>query len=369
LPNAIHHMEHLVIGINRHDQKETTSKQACGWTENAERHSFEGIVGSSRTLKRALEQVITVAPTDATVLIQGETGTGKELIARAIHKLSPRCDSHFVRFNCAAIPLGLLESELFGHEKGAFTGAIARKVGRFELANEGTLFLDEIGDVPLELQAKLLRVLQEQEFERLGSNQTQQVNVRIVAATHRDLKQMVAQDLFRSDLFFRLNIFPVSLPPLRERREDIQLLVTAFVSDCVRRMNRRVETVPDKTMNALTQYPWPGNIRELQNFIERAVIMSPGTSLVAPLDSLISPARKVSAAPKTLAQAESNFILEAIKAADWVIGGPNGAANKLGIKRTTLIGKMRKLGLSRSREAAAPIALGHRQANPRVAST
>lgn len=367
LAEPIHHMEHLVIDINRRDQKETTSKQACCRTENAERHSFEGMVGSSRTLKRALEQVITVAPTDATVLIQGETGTGKELIARAIHKLSPRRDSHFVRFNCAAIPLGLLESELFGHEKGAFTGAIARKVGRFELANEGTLFLDEIGDVPLELQAKLLRVLQEQEFERLGSNQTQQVNVRIVAATHRDLKQMVAQEIFRGDLFFRLNIFPVYLPPLRERREDIPLLVTAFVSECVRRMNRRVETVPDQTMNALTQYPWPGNIRELQNFIERAVIMSPGTSLVAPLDSLVLPERKIFAAPQTLAQAESNFILEAIKAADWVIGGPNGAANKLGIKRTTLIGKMRKLGLCRSREAA-PIPLGRRQANSRIAS-
>jgi formate hydrogenlyase transcriptional activator len=269
-----------------------------------------------------------------------------------------------VRFNCAAIPLGLLESELFGHEKGAFTGAIARKMGRFELAHNGTLFLDEIGDIPLELQAKLLRVLQEQEFERLGSNQTQQVNVRIVAATHRDLKQMVAHGLFRSDLFFRLNIFPVPLPPLRERREDIPLLVNAFVRDCVRRMNRRVETVSDETMRALAEYSWPGNIRELQNFIERAVIMSPDTSLVAPLDSLMLPERNVSAAPKTLAQAESNFILEAIKAADWVIGGPKGAARSLGIKRTTLIGKMRKLGLSRSREAAFPL----RHETARVAS-
>jgi transcriptional regulator with GAF, ATPase, and Fis domain len=308
-----------------------------------------------------------VAPTDATVLITGETGTGKELIARAVHNLSPRRDRAFVRFNCAAIPLGLLESELFGHEKGAFTGAIARKMGRFELAHNGTLFLDEVGDIPLELQAKLLRVLQEQEFERLGSNQTQQVNVRIVAATHRDLKQMIAQGLFRSDLFFRLNIFPVALPPLRERREDIPLLVNAFVRDCVRRMNRRVETVPDETMNALTQSSWPGNIRELQNFIERAVIMSPGTSLVASLDNLVLPERQLSVAPKTLAQAESNFILEAIKAADWVIGGPKGAAKRLGIKRTTLIGKMRKLGLSRSIEAAASIGFSPRRETSRTA--
>ena len=325
---------------------------------------FEGMIGNSPVMKMTLAQVTTVAPTDATVLVTGETGTGKELIARAVHNLSPRRGRPFVRFNCAAIPLGLLESELFGHEKGAFTGAIARKMGRFELAHNGTLFLDEIGDIPVELQAKLLRVLQEQEFERLGSNQTQQVNVRIVAATHRDLKQMVAHGLFRSDLFFRLNIFPVSLPPLRERREDIPLLVKAFVRDCVHRMNRQVETVSDETMHALTRYSWPGNIRELQNFIERAVIMSPDTLLVAPLDSLILPERNVSAASKTLAQAESNFILEAIKAADWIIGGPKGAARSLGIKRTTLIGKMRKLGLSRSREAAFPL----RHETARVAS-
>ena len=329
---------------------------------------FEGMIGHSPVMKMTLAQVSTVAPTDATVLVTGETGTGKELIAQAVHNLSPRRDRAFVRFNCAAIPLGLLESELFGHEKGAFTGAIARKMGRFELAHNGTLFLDEIGDIPLELQAKLLRVLQEQEFERLGSNQTRQVNVRIVAATHRDLKQMVAQGYFRSDLFFRLNIFPVSLPPLRARREDIPLLVNAFVSDGVRRMNRRVKTVSDETMNALMQYTWPGNIRELQNFIERAVIMSPGTSLVAPLDSLAAPERQISVPPKTLAQAESNFILEAIKAADWVIGGPNGAASRLGIKRTTLIGKMRKLGLSRSREAAASFSFSPRRETSPTAS-
>lgn len=322
---------------------------------------FEGIVGSSLGLRQILEQVMTVAPTDSTVLIEGETGTGKELIARALHTLSPRCDRQYVKFNCAAIPLGLLESELFGHEKGAFTGAIARKAGRFELAHKGTLFLDEIGDIPLELQAKLLRVLQEQEFERLGSNQTQQVNVRIVAATHRNLKQMVAQGLFRSDLYFRLNIFPVVVPPLRERREDIPLLVSAFVRSCVQRMNRHVETVTDETMKALMQYSWPGNVRELQNFIERAVIMSPGTLLMAPLDSLVPPERKISVESKTLAQAESNFILEAIKAAGWVIGGPKGAAKRLGIKRTTLIGKMRKLGLTRSKEAEASIGFSPRQ--------
>jgi formate hydrogenlyase transcriptional activator len=287
------------------------------------------------------------------VLIEGETGTGKELIARAVHNLSPRRDRTFVRFNCAAIPLGLLESELFGHEKGAFTGAIARKMGRFELAHNGTLFLDEIGDIPLELQAKLLRVLQEQEFERLGSNQTQQVSVRIVAATHRNLKQMVAQGLFRSDLYFRLNIFPVVVPPLRERREDIPLLVKAFVRHCVRRMNRCVEAVTDETMKALMQYTWPGNVRELQNFIERAVIMSPDTLLQAPLDSLVLLENTITDAPRTLAQAESTYILDAVKEANWVIGGSKGAAKRLGLKRTTLIGKMRKLGLSRSREAAA----------------
>jgi formate hydrogenlyase transcriptional activator len=300
--------------------------------------------------------VTTVAPTDATVLIEGETGTGKELIARAVHNLSPRRNQHFVRFNCAAVPSGLLESELFGHEKGAFTGAIARKMGRFELANKGTLLLDEIGDIPLELQAKLLRVLQEQEFERLGSNQTQQVNVRIVVATHRDLRCMVTEKQFRSNLYFRLNIFPVVVPPLRERREDIPLLVNAFVSDCVRRMHRRVDTIPEDTMKALKKYHWPGNIRELQNFIERAVILSPGTVLRAPLESLSWSEQINVAVPKTLAEAESSFILKAIKESDWVIGGPKGAAKSLGLNRTTLIGKMRRLGLSRSKEATARVA-------------
>jgi transcriptional regulator with GAF, ATPase, and Fis domain len=320
--------------------------------------SFEGIVGTSLPLRRTLDQVITVASTDATVLIEGETGTGKELIARAIHNLSPRSDQSFVRFNCAAIPLGLLESELFGFEKGAFTGAFVRKLGRFELANRGTLFLDEIGDIPLELQAKLLRVIQEQEFERLGSSQTQKVDVRIVAATHRNLKQMVKEKQFRSDLFFRLNVFPIFVPPLRDRREDIPMLVRAFVSDYVRRMGRRVEMIPEDTMSALTEHDWPGNVRELQNFIERAVILSPGLVLRAPLESLDRSSECISSAPKTLAQMEFDHILTAVREADWVIGGPMGAATKLGLKRTTLIAKMRKLGLSRSNEAVSCPASG-----------
>jgi transcriptional regulator with GAF, ATPase, and Fis domain len=318
---------------------------------NEERHIFEGMVGSSLPLRRTLEQVMTVAPTDATVLIQGETGTGKELIARAVHNLSPRRDRQYVRFNCAAIPLGLLESELFGHERGAFTGAVARKIGRFELANKGTLFLDEIGDVPLELQAKLLRVLQEREFERLGSNQTQQVNVRLVAATHRDLRKMVREGRFRSDLYFRLNIFPVSAPPLRERREDIPLLVKFFAEDCVSRINRRVKTIPANTMRVLAEYNWPGNVRELQNFIERAVILSPGSELRAPLDDLDWSRQVAQPQPETLAQAEYGLILKALKESGWVVGGPKGAARKLGLKRTTLIGKMRKMGILRSTEA------------------
>jgi transcriptional regulator with GAF, ATPase, and Fis domain len=312
------------------------------------------MIGDHFAMKSMLEQVTTVAPTDATVLITGETGTGKELIARAIHNLSPRQQRRFVRFNCAAIPLGLLESELFGHEKGAFTGAIARKIGRFELADQSTLFLDEIGDIPLELQAKLLRVLQEQEFERLGSNQTQQVNVRIVAATHRNLKEMVNRQLFRSDLYYRLNIFPISVPALRERRDDIPLLVKAFVRDCAARMNRSVETVPEETMKRLVQYDWPGNVRELQNFIERAVILSEGPVLRVPNEVFGWPTPEDSAIPKTLAQTESDYILRIVKESDWVIGGPKGAARRLGLKRTTLLGKMRRLGLSRSLEARWP---------------
>ncbi len=312
-----------------------------------ERKAFEGIVGSSPALRQTLEQVVTVATTSATVLIQGETGTGKELIARAVHNLSLRRDRQFVRFNCAAIPLGLLESELFGHEKGAFTGAVARKIGRFELANHGTLFLDEIGDIPLELQAKLLRVLQEQEFERLGSNETRKVDVRLVAASHRDLREMVCQKQFRSDLYFRLNVFPIPVPPLRDRREDVPFLAKHFVEDCVTRMNRRVKNISAETIKALTEYDWPGNVRELQNFIERAVILSPGENLCAPLQDL-SWSKRVS--PESLRQVEYEHILKALKETRWVVGGPGGAAAKLGLKRTTLIGKMRRMGLLRSTE-------------------
>ncbi|ABF42750.1 DNA-binding protein Fis [Candidatus Koribacter versatilis Ellin345] len=314
--------------------------------------SFEGIVGSSSSLSRALDRVMTVAPTDATVLIHGETGTGKELIAQAVHRLGRRRNGRFVRFNCAAIPLGLLESELFGHEKGAFTGAVARKIGRFELANNGTLFLDEIGDIPLELQAKLLRVLQEREFERLGSNQTLHVNVRLIAASHRDLRQMVREGKFREDLFYRLNIFPITVPALRERRDDIPALIRYFAEDCVRRLDRRVNLVPLETVRALTEYDWPGNIRELQNFMERSVILSQGVELQAPLDDLRWSKPVNGPETQTLSQAEYGHILSVLKTTNWVVGGPAGAALKLGLKRTTLIGKMRKLGLSRSREAS-----------------
>jgi formate hydrogenlyase transcriptional activator len=307
-------------------------------------------VGCSEGIKRTKDNVVTVAPTNATVLIEGETGTGKELIARAVHNLSSRHNRPFVRLNCAAIPLGLLESELFGHEKGAFTGAVARKIGRFELANHGTLFLDEVGDIPLELQAKLLRILQEQEFERLGSNHTQRVDVRLVAATHRNLKQMISHGMFRSDLYFRLNIFPISVPPLRERREDIPLLVSAFVKESARRMSRQVNAVPVETMNYLTNYAWPGNVRELQNFIERAVILSPGAILQAPLETLAFDEKPIPE-EKTLAKREYEHILATLKESGWVVGGARGAARKLGLKRTTLMGKMRRLGLSRSTEA------------------
>jgi len=314
-----------------------------------------GIIGSSPAMLQILDQVKTVAPLDSTVLIQGETGTGKELIARAIHNLSTRKRNNFVRFNCAAVPAGLLESELFGHEKGAFTGALTRKLGRFELADKGTLFLDEIGDMPLELQAKLLRVLQEQEFERLGSMQTQRVNVRVVAATNCDLKQMVADKRFRNDLYFRLNVFPITIPPLRDRREDITDLVKAFVTRFSVRMNRRIEVIPLATLQALARYDWPGNIRELQNFLERSVILSPGPVLLAPLESLasaVSSRPMEASASLTLEEAETTHILRVLEQVDWVVGGPKGAAQKLGLKRTTLIAKMRRLGIRRPRTEA-----------------
>jgi formate hydrogenlyase transcriptional activator len=311
---------------------------------------FEEIVGESTALRRVLKEVETVAPTDATVLIRGETGTGKELVARALHDLSPRRARTFVKLNCAAIPTGLLESELFGHEKGAFTGAISQKVGRFELAHQGTLFLDEVGDIPPELQPKLLRALQEQEFERLGSTRTIRVDVRLVAATNRDLAQMVAEGKFRSDLYYRFNVFPIVLPPLRERRDDIPRLVRHFTQQFARRMGRRIETIPAEAMGALTQYAWPGNVRELQNVIERAVILSPGPSLHVALGDLpaAAPQAQVPAgAPVTLADAEREHILGVLRESDWVLGGPKGAATRLGMARSTLQWKMKKLGLSR----------------------
>jgi transcriptional regulator with GAF, ATPase, and Fis domain len=313
---------------------------------------FEQVIGSSPALEAVLEQVERVAPTDSTVIIQGETGTGKELIAHAIHNLSLRCGRPFVRLNCAAIPLDLLESELFGHEKGAFTGAIAQKVGRFELADKGTLFLDEVGDIPPALQPKLLRVLQEQEFERLGSARTHQVDVRLVAATNRDLTEMVNRGEFRNDLYYRLNVFPVLLPPLRERREDIPALVLHFVEAFGRRMDREIELIPPETMSALSSYEWPGNIRELQNLIERAVILSNDGVLPNPLPALgtrvagVAPATG-SAPATTLRESERTLILRTLEIVGWVIGGPKGAAAKLGLKRTTLIHRMRKLGISR----------------------
>jgi len=309
---------------------------------------FEQIIGSSPALESVLEQVEQVAPTDSTVLIQGETGTGKELIARAVHNLSARCGRPFIKLNCAAIPFDLLESELFGHERGAFTGAIAQKVGRFELADKGTLFLDEVGDIPPGLQPKLLRVLQEQEFERLGGTRTHQVDVRLVAATNRNLLDMVKRNEFRSDLYYRLNVFPVSLPPLRERREDIPALVEHFVEISGRRMGKQIENVPPDTMSALTSYEWPGNIRELQNFIERSVILSTGDVLRPPLAELKRGPEVQSVGAITLEEAERDHIRKTLEHTRWVVAGPNGAAARLGIKRSTLYFCMQKLGIARA---------------------
>jgi transcriptional regulator with GAF, ATPase, and Fis domain len=339
---------------------------------NAEQASnerkFEQVIGNSPALESVLQQVERVAPTGSTVLIQGETGTGKELIAHAIHNLSSRCGRPFVRLNCAAIPLDLLESELFGHEKGAFTGAIAQKVGRFELADKGTLFLDEVGDIPPALQPKLLRVLQEQEFERLGSTRTHQVDVRLVAATNRNLMEMANRGDFRSDLYYRLNVFPVTLPPLRERSEDIPALVAHFVEIYGRRMSREIEHIPPTTMSALTSYHWPGNIRELQNLIERAVILSNDGVLPNPLSAGVALAPPTPSSATTLKDSERILILHTLESVGWIIGGAKGAATKLGLKRTTLIHKMQKLGIFRPdyQRSPAPLRTGSRESDSRA---
>jgi formate hydrogenlyase transcriptional activator len=321
--------------------------------DQAERR-FERIIGNSAPLESVLEQVEQVAPTDSTVLIEGETGTGKELIAHAIHNASQRFGRPFIKLNCAAIPLDLLESELFGHEKGAFTGAIAQKIGRFEMADKGTLFLDEVGDIPPVLQPKLLRVLQEQEFERLGSGRTHKVDVRLVAATNRDLVKMVARGQFRSDLYYRLNVFPLMLPALRERREDIPALVTHFVKLYTRRMGKQVDSIPPEIMAAFQGYSWPGNIRELQNLVERAVILSREGVLPNPLHNkqteLMTPSlhrTRTLQSSMTLEDSDRAVIVETLEQVGWIVGGPRGAAAKLGLKRTTLLAKMRRLDISR----------------------
>jgi formate hydrogenlyase transcriptional activator len=308
---------------------------------------FEQIIGNSPALESVLAEVERVAPTDSTVLVLGETGTGKELIARAVHNISRRCGRPFIKLNCAAIPFDLLESELFGHEKGAFTGAIAQKIGRFEMADTGTLFLDEIGDIPLALQPKLLRVLQEQEFERLGSGRTHRVAVRLVAATHRDLTEMVKQNEFRHDLYYRLNVFPITLPPLRERWQDIPLLVSHFAENFARRMGKLIDHIPQETMDAFIEYSWPGNVRELQNLIERAVILSNGGVLPNPLSASHKDPEPMSSTRGMFTDSQRALILRTLEAAGWVVGGPGGAAARLGLKRTTLISKMKKLGISR----------------------
>jgi len=312
-------------------------------------HNFEELIGSSPSFKRILKQVETVAPTDSAVLIRGETGTGKELIARAIHNLSARRERTLVKLNCAAIPTGLLESELFGHEKGAFTGAISQRIGRFELANKASLFLDEVGDIPLELQPKLLRVLQEQEFERLGSTRTQKVDVRLIAATNSDLEQMVAEKKYRSDLYYRLNVFPVTIPPLRERREDIPPLARFFTQKYAQRLKKRIESISSEALAALTEYPWPGNVRELEHFIERAVVLTQGPDLEVSLSELKTVAPAAHENLPTLEAAEREHILRALEEANWVVGGANGAAARLGMKRTTLQSRMQKLGIERGK--------------------
>jgi formate hydrogenlyase transcriptional activator len=338
----------LAFGRLRASRDDLEEQRLYLESEIESEHNFEDIVGKSRAIRKVLDQVAIVAPTSSTVLLHGETGTGKELVARAIHNLSPRRERTFVRLNCAAIPSGLVESELFGHEKGAFTGALMQKRGRFELADRGTLFLDEIGDISLELQPKLLRALQEQEFERLGSTKTLQVDVRLIAATHRDLESMIRNNQFREDLFYRLRVFPIEIPPLRERREDIQLLVHFFVSRFSRRMQKRIRSVPKPAMEALVNADWPGNIRELENFIERCVILTQGDELNVPRAELRSVGRTVISGASTFEQAERQAIVDALKHASGRVAGKGGAAERLGLKRTTLQNKMRRLSITRT---------------------
>jgi formate hydrogenlyase transcriptional activator len=342
---ASHYHSLLSVSGGRVEAIEALAVETLHWPNNGAETSFAEIVGRSSSLKWALEQVKRVAATDTTVLILGETGTGKELVAKAIHKLSSRRDRAFVRTNCASIPPGLVESELFGHEKGAFTGAVAREIGRFELAHQGTLFLDEVGDIPLEFQPKLLHVLQEQEFERLGSPRTLRVDFRLVTATHRDLPSMVENHQFRTDLYYRLNVFPIEIPALRDRLDDIPLLAKHFAQKYAQRMNKQVESIRRADLNALVSYPWPGNVRELQNVMERSVILSSQGLLqlapINPVDNGIPRERP------TLAAAERDYILQALRQTNWVVGGLHGAAVILGLKRTTLVEKMRRLGISR----------------------
>jgi PAS domain S-box-containing protein len=346
----------LILSVIRDLSQKKEAEEALRRSEQEKRyleeelsttHQFEEIIGDSSELKRVLKQVETVAPTDATVLILGETGTGKELIARAIHELSPRRERPFVKLNCSAIPSGLLESELFGHEKGAFTGAIAQKIGRLELAHQGTFFLDEVGDLPLELQPKILRALQEKEFERVGGTRTIPVNVRLVAATNRDLAKMANEGQFRSDLYYRLRVFPLTIPPLRDRHEDIPLLVRYFVSNHSKRMGRHIETIPPDTMEILKKWRWPGNVRELENFIERSVILTRGSALRAPLSELEMLEDPVISQQANFEVAEREHILRVLREAKGMIGGPGGAAERLGLKRTTLNSKIKKLGIQR----------------------
>src|SRR5215469_2634288 len=349
----------LILSVIRDLSQKREAEEALRRSEQEKRyleeelittHQFDEIIGESAELRRVLKQVETVAATDATVLVLGETGTGKELIARAIHELSPRREAAFVKLNCSAIPSGLLESELFGHERGAFTGAIAQKIGRLELAHQGTFFLDEIGDLPLELQPKILRALQEKEFERVGGTRPIPVNVRLVAATNRDLARMVSEGQFRSDLYYRLRVFPLTIPPLRDRSEDIPLLVRYFVTNHSKRMGRHIETIPADTMEALKNWHWPGNVRELENFIERSVILTQGSVLRAPLSELEMPKEPVESQHANLEVAEREHILRVLREAKGMIGGPGGAAERLGLKRTTLNSKMKKLGIRRRRD-------------------